>query len=102
MDDVYGWNEAAGSDDAEMGGSGAATRNGQRNVVEFRNWKKNTMMEAVSWPCLNVLPNHERVFLKFTSMTMIERDILERLKFDIDVPPSFRIPPHKSKLGLGQ
>ena len=58
--------------------------NGQENMSEFRDKKRNSVMEAVNWSCSRVLANHEWVSEFY--LIMREHDIHETLKFEIDVP----------------
>ena len=61
------------------------------------------MIEAIKWSCNKVLPNHE--WCSEFSLMIHEHDILERLKFDFDVPCTvqwvleFRA--YKDELGFG-
>ena len=57
-------------------------RNGHKNMDEFRDKGKNSVIEADSLACSRVLPNHE--WADFTSL-MHDHDLLQKQKFDINV-----------------
>ena len=76
MDKVGGWHEREGttyvgeSEDSDIGGtlaaciwilSKAVLYNGRKNMEEFRDRKRNSVIEAVNWSCSRVLPSHEVV-----------------------------------------
>ena len=55
-----------------------------KNMEEFRDRNRKSVIEAVNWSCCRELPNREWV-TEF-ACRMHEYDILERKKFDIGVP----------------
>ena len=93
---VKGWNEEdldtndAAPDIDNIGGQLAAPvhlhpkpqkKNGQKNMDEFRDKKRNSVIEVVNMACSRVLRDHG--WVSEFSLLMHEHDILQKLNFDV-------------------
>ena len=62
----------------------AVTCNGRRKREAYKDQKRNSVIEAMNWSRSTVLPGHK--WASDLSLIMHQQDILQTLKFDIDVP----------------
>ena len=64
--------------------SKAITCNGQKNIGELRNKKRNSVVEALHLACNRAVHDHQ--WVSEISLLMHEHDVLQKFHYDIDVP----------------